>query len=149
MMRLLNTSLVYLVLGLFSGVFYREYTKALDAADPGQLSTLHTHLLVLGTIVFLVVLALDAIFSLTGRKYFSAFYWIYNAGLALTVVMMVVRGMLTANGVSPAETSAAIPGIAGLGHIILSVGLVLLFIVLREAVKEKAAARAVEPTATA
>lgn len=141
MMRLLNTSLVYLLLGLLAGVFYREYTKAIGAPGGGQLSTLHTHLLVLGMIMFLLVLVLDAVFGLTGRRFFGVFYWTYNIGLAITIVMMVVRGMLTANGVSPADTSAAIPGIAGLGHIVLSVGLVFLFVTLREAVAEKIAAR--------
>src|SRR5690625_5986508 len=71
-----------MVLGLASGLFYREYVKATDSLGTHtQLNTLHTHLLVLGMIMFLLVLALDAIFSLSGRRSFDVFYWTYNIGL--------------------------------------------------------------------
>ncbi|WP_348770149.1 DUF2871 family protein [Arthrobacter sp. E3] len=62
-------------------------------------------------------------------RLFSWFFWTYNAGLVLTAAMMVVHGMLQVNGAT--EVSAAIPGIAGLGHILLSVGMVLLLLSLR------------------
>lgn len=142
MNRLLRTAFVYMLLGVFSGLFYREYTKATDTlgADT-QLSILHTHFLALGMLVFLIVLALDAVFSLSGRRSFSVFYWTYNVGLLVTVVMQAVRGMLTLDGQDPATTSAAIPGIAGLGHILLTVGLVALFVALSAALKDRAAGR--------
>ncbi|ASK65954.1 hypothetical protein CFK39_09110 [Brachybacterium avium] len=138
MKRLLNTALAYMILGLISGLFYREYAKATDTVGvDSQLSTLHTHFLALGMLVFLIVLALDAVFSLSGRRSFSVFYWTYNIGLLVTVVMQAVRGFLTLDGQDPTSTSAAIPGIAGLGHIILTVGLVALFVALRAAVAER------------
>ena len=127
MNRLMNTAFTYMVLGLASG---------LDT----QLSTLHTHFLALGMLVFLVVLALDAVFSLTGRRSFTVFYWTYNIGLLVTVALQAVRGILTLDGQDPATTSAAIPGIAGLGHMILTVGLVALFVALRAGIKERSAA---------
>lgn len=104
-----------------------------------QLATLHTHFLALGMIVFLVVLALDALFHLSGRRSFTVFYWTYNIGLLMTVVMQAVRGVLTLDGQDPATTTAAIPGIAGLGHMILTVGLVALFVALRAGIKDRAA----------
>ena len=140
MQRLLRTAFAYMLLGVVSGLFYREYTKATDTVGiDSQLSILHTHLLALGMLVFLVVLALDALFSLTGRRSFSVFYWTYNIGLLVTVVMQAVRGMLTLDGQDPAATSAAIPGIAGLGHILLTIGLVALFVALRAAIADRAA----------
>lgn len=140
MTRLLNTALAYMILGLVSGLFYREYAKATDTVgEHTQLNTLHTHLLVLGMIMFLLVLVLDAVFRLSGRRSFGIFYWTYNAGLLLTVAMMVVRGILTVGGNDPTATSAAIPGIAGLGHIIITVGLIALFVALSGGVKDKAA----------
>ena len=151
MKRLLTTSLVYMILGLLSGVFYREYTKFTDnLGEPTQLATLHTHLLVLGMVMFLVVLALDAVLHLSGRRSFTVFYWTYNIGLVLTVIMQAVRGVLTLDGQDPAETTAAIPGIAGLGHIILTIGLVSLFVALFKAVGERTAepAARVEPAST-
>lgn len=136
----MNTAFAYMVLGLVSGLFYREYTKATDTlgADT-QLSTLHTHFLALGMIVFLVVLALDAIFQLSGRRSFTVFYWTYNIGLLMTVVMQAVRGILTLDGQDPAATTAAIPGIAGLGHMVLTVGLVALFVALRAGIRDRVA----------
>ncbi len=138
MKRLMNTAFAYMVLGLVSGLFYREYTKATGnlGADT-QLATLHTHFLALGMIVFLVVLALDALFHLSGRRSFKVFYWTYNIGLLLTVVMQAVRGILTLDGQDPATTTAAIPGIAGLGHMILTAGLVALFVALRAGIRER------------
>lgn len=140
MTRLLRTAFAYMLLGVLSGLFYREYTKAADAlgADT-QLSILHTHLLALGMMVFLVVLALDALLSLTGRRSFTVFYWTYNIGLLVTVAMQAVRGVLTLDGQDPATTSAAIPGIAGLGHILLTVGLISLFVALGAAITERTA----------
>lgn len=140
MNKLLNTAFAYIILGLGSGLFYREFTKATDnLGTHSQLNTLHTQLLVLGMVVFLVVLALDAVFSLSGRRSFSVFYWTYNVGLVVTVAMQAVRGFLTLDGQDPATTSAAIPGIAGLGHMLLTVGLVALFVALRAGIKDRSA----------
>ncbi|MGO1976759.1 DUF2871 domain-containing protein [Brachybacterium tyrofermentans] len=141
MNKFLNTAFAYIILGLASGLFYREFTKATDnLGTHTQLNTLHTHLLVLGMVMFLVVLALDAVFSLSGRRSFSVFYWTYNIGLVVTVAMQAVRGFLTLDGQDPATTSAAIPGIAGLGHMLLTVGLVALFIAVRAGIKDRTAA---------
>jgi len=87
----------------------------------------HTHLLALGMLFFLAVLALDKLFSLSGLRTFTVFFWTYNAGLALTAAMMVLSGILTVQGNTP---SAALAGISGLGHIALTTGLILLLITL-------------------
>lgn len=132
------TSFVYLAIGLVSGVFYREFTKSqefpVDAHT--QLSTLHTHLLVLGFILPLVVMVLDKIYALAGAKQFTAFYYVYNIGLVLTLIMMTIRGTLQVFAASPVADDpelskgmdAAISGMAGLGHILLAVALVLLMV---------------------
>lgn len=150
MTRLLRTAFAYMILGLISGLFSREYTKATDNLGvDSQLSILHTHFLARGMLVFLIVLALDAVFSLSGRRSFSVFYWTFNIGLLVTVVMQAVRGVLTLDGQDPATTSAAIPGIAGLGHIVLTVGLVALFVALRAAVAERSKAAGERTSVTA
>ena len=145
MTRSLYTAFTYLVLGLASGLFSREYTKHTDnLLSHTPLNVMHTHLLTLGMIVFLVVLALDALLGLSGRRSFTVFYWTYNVGLVVTVALQGVRGLLTLGGHDPATTSAAIPGIAGLGHILLTVGLVSLFVALRAAVRERVPAGGVD-----
>ncbi len=140
MKPLYNLALTWLILGLVSGVFYREWTKLADFTGPTQLSTLHTHMLVLGLLVHLVLLALDRGFQISGHKLFKATLWVYNIGLAMTVILMVVRGMVQVDGGELSMPDAAISGMAGLGHIIMSVGLGMLFKVLGDRVKQVSAA---------
>jgi uncharacterized membrane protein len=117
---------VYMILGLVSGLAYREVTKIEHYTGDTQLSVVHTHLLALGMLFFLVVLALEKVFTLSANpRLFNGFFWVYNAGLAVTIAVMVVHGTLTVYG---RESGEAIAGIAGLGHIALTVGLVLLFV---------------------
>lgn len=122
-----------MIIGVLAGLFYREFTKANDFPEGEftQLAVVHTHLLTLGFIVMLLVLALDKLFGLSGSKLFSWFFWLYNVGIALTVGMMIWHGSLTVLG---EESNAMIAGIAGLGHIALSVSLVLFFLALRKKV---------------
>ncbi|WAL69265.1 DUF2871 domain-containing protein [Amycolatopsis cynarae] len=123
-------ALVYLVLGLAGGFYYRELTKAHNFTGETQLSVVHTHLLALGMLLFLIVLALDVTLKISQAPAFKVFFWTYNAGLALTVAMMLVHGTLTVLG---KESGAAIAGIAGLGHIGLTVGLAFLFVAIGKA----------------
>ncbi|MEV4050185.1 DUF2871 domain-containing protein [Amycolatopsis sp. NPDC049688] len=127
MRTILNTAHVYLVLGLVSGLGYRELTKITGFTGETQLAVVHTHILALGMLFFLIVLALDKLFDLTGHGLFRWFFGIYNAGLAVTVGAMTLKGTLTVLG-KPAGEALAL--VAGLGHILLTVGLVLLFVTL-------------------
>ncbi|MDN5910646.1 MAG: DUF2871 domain-containing protein [Brevibacterium sp.] len=133
MKKIFNAAFAYMIIGVLAGLFYREFTKANDFPEGGatQLSVVHTHLLTLGFIVLLIVLVLDKVFGLSGTKLFSWFFWTYNVGIILTAGMMVWHGSLTVLG---QESNAMIAGIAGLGHIALSVGMVLLFLSLRKAI---------------
>lgn len=148
MKKIFNAAFAYMIIGVLSGLFYREFTKANDFTEGGftQLSVVHTHLLTLGFIVLLIVLVLDKVFGLSGTKMFSWFFWTYNAGIILTAGMMVWHGMLTVLG---QESSAMIAGIAGLGHIALSVGMVLLFLTLRKAIVADRSVTADQSTASA
>jgi len=85
---------------------------------------------VLGLIVLLLVLLLEKVFRLSQSPLFSWFFWVYNAGLIVTVAMMVVHGSLTVLGQDSGTCMTAIAGIAGMGHILLSIALVLLFLAL-------------------
>ncbi len=130
MKKLFYAATVYLVLGLAAGLYYREFTKANDytAADGfTQLSVVHTHVLTLGVIVLLIVLALEKVFALSKSKAFTWFFWVYNLGLLVTVSTLTINGTLHILG---QETSKALEGISGSGHILLTVGLVMLFVAL-------------------
>lgn len=145
MRRLFSAAFAYMLVGVASGIFYREFTKINDfpEGEATQLGLVHTHLLVLGFVVLLLVLLLEKAFALSESRLFGWFFWTYNAGLVLTSAMMVWHGSLTVLGL---ESSAMIAGIAGLGHILLSAGMVLLFLALR---KRLFAAKASAPAAVA
>ncbi|MFI9630728.1 DUF2871 domain-containing protein [Streptomyces sp. NPDC052042] len=127
MQKLYYSAVLYTVLGLAAGLYYREVTKAHDFTGTTQLAVLHTHLLTLGTLVFLITLALQKTLHLTRGRFFPAFFWTYHAGLLLTTALMAVHGTLTVLG---KDTGAAISGIAGLGHILLTLALVFFFLCL-------------------
>lgn len=59
MKKLFYASFAWMVLGVLGGLFYREFTKLNDFPEGEftQLGVVHTHLLTLGFIVLLVVLA--------------------------------------------------------------------------------------------
>lgn len=132
MNKLVRTSAFYTILGLALGVFYREFTKMNDFTGTTQLSVTHTHALVLGMLTFLIVLLLEKNFQLSQFKQFNRFYIFYNIGLLVTLVMLTFHGIMTVLG---NETGPAISGIAGLGHIIMTIGLFFLFQSLSKAVK--------------
>ena len=131
--KIAQASMSYTILGLVSGIFYREFTKMNEFTGVTQLSVLHTHLLVLGMFFFLIVLLLEKAFHLSKEKNFKKFYILYNSGLGLTVLMMIIRGSMQVLGKGE---HAAISGMAGLGHIILSIGLFFFFQSLLSAVKK-------------
>ncbi|QIM19552.1 DUF2871 domain-containing protein [Leucobacter coleopterorum] len=134
MKRLVNAAFIYMLAGVIGGVFYREFTKLNDFPEGQftQLGVVHTHLLTLGFIVLLIVLLLEKVFTISrSPRLFSWFFWLYNAGIVVTVSMMLWHGSLTVLG---EPSSAAISGIAGIGHILLTAGMIVLFVALRRAV---------------
>ncbi|GAA1796984.1 DUF2871 domain-containing protein [Agromyces neolithicus] len=146
MNRLFAAASAYLVLGLGAGLFYREFTKANDfpAGEFTQLAVAHTHLLTLGFLVLLIVLALEKVFTLSASPLFGWFFWVYNAGVVLTSAMMVWHGSLTVLG---EQAGGMIAGIAGLGHIVITAGFVLLMLALRGRITAAKVAQSAVPVA--
>lgn len=138
MRKLYVAACCYAGLGLAAGLFYRELTRDHPGVDT-QLSVLHTHLLALGLLMMLVLMALEATLHFSGSKVFGWFFILYNAGLLVTVSMMVWHGLLQLAG---APESPAIAGIAGLGHILLTAGIVLLLVALGQPVRRHLEQRA-------
>ena len=126
---LLGAVAVYTVIGLAAGLFYREFTKlnGFEEGMAGQLGLAHTHILTLGMIVLLITLLLEKTFALSSSRLFRWFFWIYNAGVVLTSAMLVWHGMLQVQGL---ESSKMIAGIAGVGHMFVAAGFVLLLLAL-------------------
>lgn len=139
MKKILNAAFIYMIAGVASGLFYREFTK-LNGFPEGkvtQLGLVHTHLLTLGFIVLLIALVIEKVFTISrSPKLFAWFFWLYNAGVILTSGMLIWHGSLTVLG---QESSKMIAGIAGLGHMLLTAGMVVFFVALRRAVLSRAA----------
>lgn len=137
MMRLMYTAFAFGVTGVLSGLYYRELTKISDFADRSgsQLPLVHTHLLVLGFVFLLIVLALERLFpiSTAAPRAFAWFHWLWTVGVAVTGSMMLLKGTLVVVGKD--ASSAAFAGIAGIGHISLTAAVILLFVSLRAALK--------------
>ena len=133
MKKYLNLSLIYAIAAMAGGVFYREFTKFNSYTGVTALGKVHTHLFLLGMLVFLV-LALYASHHDFGKiKTFRAFLWVYNIGVPLTAVMMLVRGIPQVLGVTlSAGFNASVSGVAGIGHMFTGVGIVLMILSLRK-----------------
>lgn len=144
MKKILNAAFIYMIIGVASGLFYREFTKLNDFPEGTftQLGLVHTHLLTLGFIVLLIALVIEKVFTISrSPTLFAWFFWLYNAGVILTSGMLIWHGSLTVLG---QESSGMIAGIAGLGHMLLTAGMVVFFVALRRAVLNRTA-----PTETA
>ena len=137
MKRYLNTSLVYAILAMVGGVFYREFTKFNGFTARTSLGVVHTHYFLLGMVFFLLLLLLlEKSFAFTTAKTGKAILT-YQVGLNITAVMMVVRGVAQVLGTEFSKgTNAAISGIAGIGHILLGVSMVLVLLQLKRSVPE-------------
>ena len=134
MKRYMNSALLYAILAMIGGVFYREFTKFHGFAARTTLSVVHTHYFLLGMVSFLLLLVLEKNLSFTGAKT-GWILAVYHIGINLTAIMLVVRGVTQVVGTNLSRgTDAAISGMAGIGHILLGVSLVLLLLQIRRSV---------------
>ena len=134
MKRYANTALLYAIPAMVGGVFYREFTKFNSFTAKTTLSVVHTHYFLMGMVFFLLLLMLEKAFSFTGAKT-GRVLALYHVGLNLTAVMLVVRGVFQVLGTSlSAGMNAAISGIAGIGHILLGVSLILMLLQIKRSV---------------
>ena len=137
MKKYLNISFYYAIAAMAGGVFYREFTKWNGFTGVTALGKVHAHLFLLGMFVFLLVALFSRSLELSGQKSFRVFLRLYNIGVPLTAVMLLVRGITQVlEAPLSAGADAAISGLAGVGHILTGAGLVLLLVSLKKAVKD-------------
>lgn len=133
MKKFINLAFIYAIAALVSGVFYREFTKIYDFTGKTALAFTHVHLFALGTLVLLLVAVFSVITDVEKQKAFKTFLVVYNIGLPFVVLMFYVRGIAQVLDLELSKgASAAISGVAGISHILLTVGIVFLFIALRK-----------------
>lgn len=98
MRRLLYAFLTYMIVGLLSGFYYRELTKAYNFTGDTQLSVVHTHTLILGMFMFLILIGLEKVFQLSSYYLFNWFFVIYNIGVLTTIGMMATKRFIPSHG---------------------------------------------------
>ena len=137
MKKYINHATVYAVLALIGGVFYREFTKFNGFTGDTTLSVVHVHYLVPGMMFFILLMLIEKSFGFGGKKT-GKILTAYECGLNLTVIMFLVRGIVQVLE-SPLNKgmNAAISGIAGIGHIILGVSLVLVLLEIRKSIADR------------
>ena len=112
--------------------YYRELTKAHHFTGDTQLALVHTHTLILGMFMFLLLLPLEKVFKLSSYYLFNWFFIVYHLGVIVTIGMMTYKGTLQVIGAK--YSPEALAGFAGIGHTGMLAGLLLLFFLLRQAI---------------
>lgn len=91
------------------------------------LFVVHTHYIILGMIFFLIL----GLISMNMNLKINRAVLLYNNGLNLTAIMLIVRGIIQVLDLN--VISALISGIASIGHIILGVSLILILLDIKKA----------------
>ena len=90
------------------------------------LFVVHTHYIILGMMFFLIL----GLISMNMNLKINRAVLFYNIGLNLTAIMLVVRGIVQVLGLN--VVSAFISGVAGIGHTILGVSLILILLDIKK-----------------
>lgn len=131
MKRLINASIVYAALALVGGVFYREFIK---------LNGFSTYtLFYVGNDVFLILALLEMNLHFMNDRT-KRYVFFYHLGLNLTVIMLMIRGVIQVVYLNSLTTAlnVVIAGIAGIGHLILGISLIMILISIKNAIKNMA-----------
>ena len=130
--RYANLALIYSVIAMIFGVFYREYTKFSHFTGRTNLSVMHTHYFLLGMFFFFLLMLAEKAFSFSGRntgKLLAA----YQFGLNITGLGFLMRGLTQVWGTELSRgLYASISGIAGIGHILMGISIILLLLKIKK-----------------
>ncbi|RKJ17987.1 DUF2871 domain-containing protein [bacterium D16-50] len=134
--RYANMAIVYAVIAMVFGVFYREFTKFSDFTGQTRMSVMHTHYFLLGMIFFLVLMLAEKIFAFSDRNA-GRFLIVYHVGLNVTGLGFLMRGLTQVWGTELSRgLDASISGIAGIGHILTGVSIILLLLKIRKCISD-------------
>lgn len=138
MKKSLNYALAYAILAMCGGVFYREFTRFNGFEGTTALGKVHTHFFLLGMMMYLIIALFMRDNDFSGKRAFKVFRAVYNTGVPLTGIMLGVRGVFEVLGTELSKgASAAISGIAGIGHILTGMGIVMLILIFKNCAAKK------------
>ena len=130
--RYANLALVYGIAAMVFGVFYREFTKFSHFSGKTNLSVMHTHYFMLGMFFFLVLMVIEKVLAFSDKGVGKAVV-VYQVGLNITGIGFLVRGLTQVWGTELSRgMDASISGIAGIGHILTGVSILLLLLQIRK-----------------
>lgn len=131
MKKMIKISFNYFILAMIAGIFYREFSKYNNFTGRTSLAFVHGHFLALGTLVFLIISIFVSNYEIDKNKNFKNFLILYNLGLLITGIMLILRGIIQIKEIAVSSAvNGAVSGIAGLGHILLFIGFLILFRIL-------------------
>ncbi len=130
--RYATLALVYGAAAMAFGIFYREFTKFQGFSGKTNLSVIHTHYFLLGMFFFLLLMTVEKTFSFSGSRVKKALI-AYQAGLNVTALGFLLRGLTQVWEMELSRAmDASISGIAGIGHLLTGVSLVLILLDIRK-----------------
>ena len=130
--RFANLAVSYAVIAMIFGVFYREFTKFSQFDGQTNLAFLHTHYFLLGMFFFLAMMLAEKALSFSDRNT-GKLLTVYQVGLNVTGLGFLLRGLVQVWGTELSRgMDAAISGIAGIGHILTGVCIILLLLKMRK-----------------
>lgn len=137
MKRYMNSAILYAVLAIVFGVFYREFTKFNGFTGKTNLSVMHTHYFLLGMFFFLALVLLEKNFHFSDQKNTGKMLVVYHIGLNITALAFLMRGLTQVWGTALSKgMDASISGIAGIGHILTGVSMLLILLKVRKQVSD-------------
>lgn len=133
--RYANLALVYAVIAMIFGVFYREFTKIKDFTGQTNLSIIHTHYFLLGMFFFLILMCSEKLFQFSDKN-IKKITIIYQTGLNITGLAFLIRGLIQVQKIMNLSKAidSSISGIAGIGHILMGISIILILIKMKKSV---------------
>lgn len=131
--RYANMALIYAIIAMIFGVFYREFTNFNHFTGQTNLSVMHTHYFLLGMFFFLILMLVEKNFNFSNQKHTDKLLIAYQVGLNITGLGFLMRGLTQvwetqlSNGLN-----ASISGISGIGHILMSGSMILLLLKIKK-----------------
>ena len=131
--RYANLALVYAVIAMVFGVFYREFTKIKYFTGQTNLSIIHTHYFLLGMFFFFFFFCTEKLFKFSDKNT-KKIIIIYQTGLNITGLAFLIRGLIQVQKIVDLSKAidASISGIAGIGHILMGINIILILIKIKK-----------------
>lgn len=135
MKKYITLSILYAVLAMTAGIFYREFTKFFHFTQYTTLSTVHVYLFALGMIFVLLIGLYRDKLDLKQNKLYTTSFLVYNVFLLFMALMLLIKGILQVSG-------SSIPMLlvigSGISHAGLGISMILVLLSLLKASKQNA-----------